>query len=134
MNYYGGDSGAGPRARMARDDRPYVPPHDGFYSTDAFTDHAIEFLGEAARQQPARPFFLYMAYNASHWPLQAPEADVERYRGRYDEGWQSVRRGRLGRQVELGIVPRGQGMAPMDRGTVKPWEQLGDAQRKQWSR
>jgi arylsulfatase len=134
MNYYGGDSGDGPRARMALDDKPYVPPHDGFYSTDAFTDRAIEFLEEAMTLRPTRTFFLYMAYNASHWPLQAPEVEVEKYRGKYDEGWQSVRRARLRRQIELGIVPRGQTMAVMDRGNVQPWDQLSDEQRKQWSR
>jgi arylsulfatase len=134
MNYYGGDSSNGPRARMALDDTPYVPPHDGFYTTDAFTDHAIAFLDEAMKRRPAQPFFLYMPYNASHWPLQAPEAEVETYRGKYDEGWQSVRRARLKRQVELGIVPRGQAMAAMDRGNVPPWDQLSDEQRKQWAR
>jgi arylsulfatase len=134
MNYYGGDSGSGPRTPMALDDTPYVPPHDGFYSTDAFTDHAIDFLDEATKLRPARPFFLYMPYNASHWPLQAPEAEVEKYRGKYDEGWQSVRTARLRRQVELGIVPRGQAMAAMDRGNVPPWDQLSAEQRKQWAR
>ncbi len=134
MNYYGGDSGKGPRAPMALDDQVYTPPHDGFYSTDAFTDHAIEFLDEAVKQPAGKPFFLYLAYNASHWPLQAPEAEVEKYRGKYDQGWQAVRKERLERMIKLGIVPPGQEMSPMDRGNQKPWNELTEEQRKQWAR
>ncbi len=134
MNYFGGDSGNGPRAHMALDDQNYVPPHDGFYSTDAFTDHAIQFLKEAVKASPTKPFFLYMPYNASHWPLQAPDSDIEKYRGRYDKGWQAIRQERLKKMIQLGIVPPGQAMAPMDHGNAKPWGELTDDQRKQWAR
>jgi arylsulfatase len=134
MNYFGGDSGNGPRAPMALDDKPYTPPHDGFYSTDAFTDHAIEFLDETVKRSPGKPFFLYMPYNASHWPLQAPEADIEKYHGKYDQGWQAIREARLKKMIQLGIVPPDQKMAPMDRGRNQPWDQLSDEQRRQWAR
>ena len=134
MNYFGGDSKNGPRTRMAIDDQPYTPPHDGFYSTDAFTDHAIEFLEESAKAANARPFFLYMPYNASHWPLQAPEADIEKYHGKYDAGWQPIREQRLKKMLDLGIVPPGQSMAPMDRGRVKAWNELPDDKKKEWAR
>jgi arylsulfatase A-like enzyme len=134
MNYFGGDSKNGPRAHMAIDDKPYTPPHDGFYSTDAFTEHAIEFLKTASTNAPKKPFFLYMAYNASHWPLQAPEEDTAKYRGKYDAGWQAIREERLNKMIKLGIVPAGQTMAPMDRGNAKPWNELTDEQRKQWAR
>lgn len=134
MNYFGGGSGDGPRAPMALNDQTYTPPHDGFYSTDAFTDHAIEFLETSTKTSPAKPFFLYMPYNASHWPLQAPESDIEKYRGKYDLGWQAIRKERLKRMTQLGIVPEGQDMCPMDRGKNKPWDQLTDEQRKQWAR
>ena len=134
MNYFGGNSGDGPRAPMALDDQRYVPPHDGFYSTDAFTEHAIEFLEQAVKDFPGKPFFLYMPYNASHWPLQAPESDIKKYYGKYDQGWQAIREARLKRMIELGIVPPGQTMAPMDRGRQKPWNQLTQTQRKEWAR
>jgi arylsulfatase len=150
MNYYGGESD-GPRSPMALDDRRWTPPHDGFYSTDAFTDRAIEFLSEAspapapgadggsaaparpAASQPARPFFLYLAYNAPHWPLQAPPEDVDKYKGKYDAGWQAIREQRFRRMVELGIVTADTTMAPMDRGKQKPWDGLTDAQRREWA-
>lgn len=134
MNYFGGDSKNGPRARMALDDQPYSPPHDGFYSTDAFTDQALAFLRESASNAPARPFFLYLPYNAPHWPLQAPEEDIARQRGKYDAGWQAVRQARLQKMIELGIVPAGQGMVPMDRGNQKTWHELSAEQRQDWTR
>jgi len=134
MNYFGGNSGNGPRAPMALDDQPYTPPHDGFYSTDAFTDHAIDFLKEAVAQKPAKPFFLYLPYNASHWPLQAFDSDIAKYKGKYDAGWQAVRKERLNRMVKLGVVPAGQELSPMDRGNHRPWDQLTKEQRQQWAR
>lgn len=133
MNYFGGDSKDGPRAHMALDDQPFVPPHDGFYSTDAFTDHAIQYVDNAVKQ-PGKPFFLYLAFNASHWPLQAPENEIEKYHGVYEDGWQAIRIQRLAKMKKLGIVPPDQQMAPMDRGNARPWNQLTDDQRKQWAR
>jgi arylsulfatase len=130
MNYFGGDT-EGPRSPMALDDQPWTPPHDGFFSTDAFTDRAIEFVGEA--KQKRQPFFLYLAYNAPHWPLQAPPQDIEAYKGKYDAGWQSIRAARFKRMVDLGLVPASTGMAPMDRGKQKPWNEMTDAQRHEWS-
>ena len=132
MNYYGGDSKDGPRARMALDDKPFVPPHDGFYSTDAFTDRAVEFLDEAKTK--GGPFFLYLPYNAAHWPLQAPEAEVARYKGAYEGGWQAIRVARLARMKALGLVPKDQAMAPMDRGAQPPWDRLPEDRRKEWAR
>lgn len=130
MNYWGGDT-TGPRAQMALDDQPWTPPQDGFFSTDAFTNRAIEYVEEAKAKD--RPFFLYLAYNAPHWPLHAPPQDIARYKNAYDAGWQAVREQRLKRMKELGIVPADATMAPMDRGRQPPWNQLTDAQRQEWA-
>ncbi|MDX1359049.1 MAG: sulfatase-like hydrolase/transferase, partial [Clostridia bacterium] len=59
-----------------------------YYTTDAFTDYAIKFIDE---QEDDKPFFLYLPYNAPHWPLQAKEKDVEKYKERYDCGWDKLR-------------------------------------------
>ena len=134
MNYFGGDSKDGPRARMALDDQPYTPPHDGFYSTDAFTDHAIEFLTEHVKGTNAKPFFLYLPYNASHWPLQAPEDEIEKYHGKYDAGWQPIREERHKHELDLGLVDPKWGMAPMDRGQAKPWDEMNAEHRAEWAR
>lgn len=78
-------------------------PDDG-YVTDLFTDYAIQFLDEAAQQD--KPFFLYLAHIAPHWPLQAKPEDIEKYSGRYDAGWDAVRAARYARQLESGLIDR----------------------------
>lgn len=79
-----------------------VEPDADWYSTDGFTDFALEFLRDCDR---SRPFFLYLAYVAPHFPLQAREQDIDGYRGTYDDGYQAIRTARFARQKALGIVP-----------------------------
>jgi arylsulfatase len=62
-----------------------------YYTTDAFTDNAINFIRESKVKDANKPFFLYLAYNAPHWPLQAPKEDIDKYRGKYMKGWQALR-------------------------------------------
>ena len=76
-------------------------PEKGFYATDDFTDWALDWLREESDAD--RPFFLYMAYNAPHWPLHAHPEDIEKYRGVYDGGYDSIRRQRYQRQLETGL-------------------------------
>jgi arylsulfatase len=84
--YFGLISGASnyfrldPGRKMALDAEPYEPKGDGFYMTNAFTDHAVKMVGEASSKP--NPFFLYLAYTAPHWPLHALPEDIERYRGK----------------------------------------------------
>ena len=101
---------------------------EDFYATDADVDFAIRFLDEAARSD--KPFFLYVAFNAPHYPLQAPEEDVMKYRGKYRIGWDEVRAARYERQLEMGLVePR---WKPSPRpGHVPDWESLSD-EGKDW--
>ena len=81
-----------------------VKPGKNWYSTDGFTDFAIEFIEH--RRDPKRPFFLYLPYIAPHFPLQAKPEDIARYHGKYDVGYQAIRQARFDRQKALGIVPR----------------------------
>jgi arylsulfatase len=80
---------------------PYDPP-DNWYITELITDHALELL-ETMRDDD-RPFFLYVPHIAPHWPLQARDADIDRCRGRYAEGWAAVREERHRRAIGLGIA------------------------------
>ena len=88
------------------------PPTDSnYYTTDIFTDYAIQFLDQHQREQPTSgasqrsPFFLYLAYTAPHWPLHARQQDIAKYVGKYRHiGWDKLRKQRLARQQELGIV------------------------------
>lgn len=77
-------------------------PED-FYSSDAFADKLIQFLGERGADDE-RPFFAYLPFSAPHWPLQAPADIVEHYRGRYDAGPDALRAERLARQKALGLL------------------------------
>ncbi|GLY71582.1 arylsulfatase [Amycolatopsis taiwanensis] len=97
----GADDYFHPRGLFAGEQRQ-PPPGDGFYLTDAIGRHAAEFVARQA--QAARPFLLYLAFTAPHWPLHAPEEDVRHYEGRFDEGWDVLRERRLARAVEEGIL------------------------------
>ena len=91
------------------DDRqlPEVKPGDGYYATTAIAQHAIDFLAEHAAKENARPFFLYLAFTAPHFPLHALPEDIARYRNRYLEGWDAVRDKRWRRLRAAGIVDCG---------------------------
>ena len=104
-----------------------------YYSTDDWTDRAIRYVKEIRHDQPDRPFFLYVAHNAMHGPLQAKEGDLAKYRGRYDAGWDVLREQRLARQKSLGLVPPGTQLSPRDR-TVPAWDTLPADQRALFAR
>ena len=74
-----------------------------FYTTHANVDFAAQFIDEAVASK--KPFLLYTAFNAPHYPLQAPEQDVKKYDGRYDAGWDKLRAARYAKQLKLGLVP-----------------------------
>jgi len=85
-----------------QDDRIVEPPAD-FYSTDFYTDRLIADIDR--NRGDGKPFFVYAAYTSPHWPLQAPPSFVARQQGRYDAGYDVIRKRRLARQRQLGIVP-----------------------------
>jgi arylsulfatase len=75
-----------------------------FYATEAITDHALDFLRIARAQQ--KPWFLYLAYNAPHFPLHAPKDLIDKYQARYEKGWDVLREQRFQRLRQLGLVPK----------------------------
>ncbi len=109
------------------DAQPYTVPKQGFYTTDANTDYAIRFLDEAVKQKD-KPFFLYIAYNAPHYPLMAPKSEIDKYRGKYRVGWDELRRQRYGRQVAMGLIQSEWALSPRPD-DVKPWAALTEAQK-----
>lgn len=90
-----------PTELMVMDDQKWDVPQE-FYMTDATTEHALQFLD--LQKKRAAPFFLYVAYTAPHFPLQAREEDIAAYKGVYDEGWDVLRERRFARLQQLGIV------------------------------
>lgn len=81
-----------------------VDAPEGFYVTDAFTDYGIRFIQEAKKEDNEKPFFLYLAYNAPHWPLQAKPEDLAKYEGKYKSGWTQIAAQRLKRMKEIGLI------------------------------
>ncbi|HEX5790614.1 MAG TPA: arylsulfatase [Luteolibacter sp.] len=104
-------------------DQPFTVPEQGFYTTDANTDYAMRFVAEAVKEQKDKPFFLYIAYNAPHYPLQAPKEEIDKYRGKYRIGWDELRRQRYARQLEMGLIDAKWPLSPRAE-NVKPWTEL----------
>lgn len=90
-----------------------------YYLTDAIGDHSVKFIDDAAKSD--KPFFLYAAFTAGHWPLMAPEETIAKYKGRYSQGWDAVRASRHKKQLDMGLVRPEWGITPRDA-RVPQWE------------
>lgn len=99
-----------------------------FYTTHAIGDFALQFLDEATSKPD--PFLLYVAFNAPHYPLQAPEEEVRKYDGRYDQGWDRLRQERHRRQLESGLLPAKWKLCPRPD-HVPAWDSLSPEE-QQW--
>jgi arylsulfatase A-like enzyme len=111
------------------------PDRKDFYYTDFITDRSVDMIGQFAAT--GSPFFLYVAYTAPHWPMQAREADIARYLDTYSVGWDRIREMRFERQTALGLFAPGQALSPRARypgmnngaSVLSSWE---DAPEKTW--
>jgi arylsulfatase A-like enzyme len=106
------------------DDAPELPKN--WYTTDLWTDYGIKFVDEARAAQ--KPFFLYLAYNAPHFPLQAPPDEIAKFRGKYKSGWDKLREQRHARQKELGVVDKAWPLSPRPP-LVRAWDKLNDQEK-----
>jgi len=98
-----------PKAPYTEDGRPLEKLPKGFYSTKTYTDKTIQFIDEGRKD--GKPFFAYLAFTAPHGPLHVPDDWLRRYKNRYDEGWDGIRKKRLTRMQKLGIVDKGVNVA-----------------------
>ena len=99
-------------------------PKDGsFYTTDANADFAIKFLTDSEKEHPKKPFFLYLAFNAPHGPIQAWPQDIAKYRGKYLIGWDKLREQRYQKQLALGIMKPEWKLSPRPA-TIPAWDSL----------
>jgi arylsulfatase len=89
-------------AITAFNDAEYKP--DQYYFTHALSDHAVRYISDHRREHAEQPFFLYLAYTAAHWPMQALESDIAKYRGKYNAGYEAIRRARYERGKQLGTI------------------------------
>lgn len=111
---------------LVADNHPVHPPHrtDGNYHvSEDLVDQTLKMIADSTGVRPDRPFFTYLAFGATHAPHQAPQAFLDKYRGRFDEGWDVARQGIHQRQIEMGIIPSQTQLAPRNPG-VKAWNDL----------
>jgi len=127
--------GGGPLDRLsgnapvyAEDDQWVTDLPQPFYSSDYFTTRLIDILQEGETAGDERPFFAYLAFSAPHFPLQAPDEDIARYKGRYDAGPDALREERLARLKALGLVAEDTTIHPVVTDAPQ-WNELTDEER-----
>ena len=107
----------------AFNDPDYKP--QTYYYTDAVSDHACRFIGDHCKAHPEQPFFLYVAYTAAHWPMQALEKDIAKYRGKYDGGYEPIRLARFERLKQMGLIDPKWDLSPQ-------WGDWNQVANKEW--
>ncbi|MDY6999406.1 MAG: arylsulfatase, partial [Actinomycetota bacterium] len=112
---------------------PPKTPEEGYHLTEDLTDRAISFIADLKQVAPEKPFFLYYATGANHAPHQAPPEWAEKYRGKFDDGWDAYRDRVFARQKELGIVAPDARLSDHDP-DVQRWEELSDDERRLYAR
>jgi arylsulfatase len=126
--HHGGGSYFNPEVLTYGNQR--IEASSDYYLTDVLGDTASQFV---EGHQKDRPFFMYLAYTAPHFPLHAKRGDIEKYRGLYLSGWDSLRVNRYQRMAELGIRDETWKLTdPMP--DVRPWAELGDAEKIEFDR
>jgi arylsulfatase len=116
------------------DDKAVTLPTENYFSTDHYTKKIIDYIG--SNRGDGRPFFAYVAYQAVHYPHQAPKKDIDKYKGVYDAGWHAIRSSRLEKQKKLGIVPKDAVLnndheaTSADYWKIPAWDSLSDEQKR----
>jgi len=103
--------------------RPPASPEAGYHLSEDLADRAIRYIGDMRSVSEARPFLLYLATGACHSPHQAPAQWIERYRGRFEAGWDEWREATFARQLEMGLLPAGTQLSARPR-WVPAWSDL----------
>ncbi|MBR9911715.1 MAG: arylsulfatase [Gammaproteobacteria bacterium] len=132
-NHYN-DTGMFPYAPKShyRDGLEEVSLPQDFYSTRSYTDKMLQYL-EAGRDE-GQPFFAYLAYTAPHWPLQAPRSVIDKYRGRYDQGYDVLRQQRIQALEAKGLIAEGLVQRMDHIPLYRPWTELSAQERRAASR
>jgi arylsulfatase A-like enzyme len=118
--------------RLFRDTVPIEPPHtpeQGYSLTTDMTDEAIRWLHQLDAVAPQKPFFLYYAPGATHTPHQVPKNWIAKYKGKFDAGWDEMRRATFERQKKLGVIPANAELTSRPAG-LPAWESLPPDEKK----
>jgi arylsulfatase A-like enzyme len=134
--FYGflGADASGFEPALVENTRPVTAPHGAGYHLDRdLADHAIRWLGEQHAAAPDRPFFVYYAPGTAHAPNHAPAEWLERFRGRFDQGWDVMRAETVARQKSMGVIPADTADAPRLQ-TLPRWESLSADRKRLYAR
>ncbi len=114
-------------------DNHFVPvpgtPEEGYHVSEDIVDKSANMIRDLTSLVPEKPFFLYMAFGAMHAPHQAPQSYLDKWRGKFDAGWDVARAEWFERQKKMGVIPEGTKLAPLNPG-VKPWAELSPNEQK----
>ncbi len=109
--------------------QPYTPAEKDFYTTDYFTNYALSWLEEYKAEE--KPFFLYLAYTAPHDPLMAWPDDIEKYKGRYNNGYEKIRKERYQKQLKIGLLDESY---ILSEATFQDWDKLTSGEKVEEAR
>lgn len=104
------------------------PSEDDYHLSEDMVSQAISMISAQQSSSPGERFFSYVAFGATHSPHQAPSSYIDKYKGKYDEGWDVIRQKWYEKQLDLGIIPSDAELSPRNRG-VEPWEELSKEQK-----
>ena len=130
---------------------PPARPEDGYHLADDMAGKAVQFIRDTKVIDPDKPFFMYLAPQAGHAPHLVPLEWADRYQGVFDQGYEAIRAGILQRQIEMGLLPEGTELSPINPhgepgrtspdgspwpllDTVRPWDTLTDDEKHMFSR
>jgi arylsulfatase A-like enzyme len=108
-------------------------PEEGYHLSEDLTERTITYIQDLKAATPDKPFFLYLAYGAGHAPHHSPQAWSERYRGRFDDGWDVLREETYRRQLELGIIPPGTELPERDP-AIPAWDSFAEDEQRLFAR
>ncbi len=112
---------------------PEKTPEEGYHLTEDLTDRAINFIADAKQIAPDKPFFMYFCPGAAHAPHHVPKEWADKYKGKFDDGWDAYRENTFKRQKELGIIPKGAELSRHDP-DVQDWNTLAAGEKKLYAR
>jgi len=104
-----------------------------YHLTEDLADRAVDWLRRSASIAPDKPYFLYVAPGANHSPHHAPKAWIDRFKGKFDQGWDAYREATLARQIKLGVVPPGTRLTQRSEG-LQAWDSLKPGEKRVYAR
>ncbi len=113
--------------------QPPKSPKEGYHLSEDLSEQAVHYIYQHTTAYPEKPFFLYLAYGAAHSPHQAPKEYIDRYKGKFDDGWDIIRERWFENQKKLGIIPQDTVLTPRNP-LVKAWDELSEDEKKVYAR